>query len=37
MLVIAMQYKWPVYQMNVKLEFLNGSIEEEVHVEQPQG
>ena len=26
-----------VYQMNVKSEFLNGDLEEEVYIEQPEG
>ena len=36
-LSIAAQNKWPIHQMDVKSEFLNGYIEEEVYVEQPQG
>ena len=36
-LVIAAQNKWHVYQMDVKSTFLNGYLEEEVYVEQPQG
>ena len=35
-LAIAAQNKWHVYQMDVKLTFLNGYLEEEVYVEQPQ-
>ena len=34
---IAAQNKWTVYQMNVKSAFLNGYLEDEVYVEQPQG
>ena len=36
-LSIAAQNKWHVHQMDVKLAFLNGYVEEEVYVEQPQG
>ena len=36
-LAIAAKNKWNVYQMDVKLAFLNGYLEEEVYVEQPQG
>ena len=36
-LAIAAQNKWRVYQMDVKSAFLNGYLEEEVYVEQPQG
>ena len=36
-LAIAAQNKWPVYKMDVKSAFLNGYIDEEVYVEQPQG
>jgi hypothetical protein len=28
---------WNLYQMDVKTTFLNGAIEEEVYIEQPQG
>ena len=35
-LAIAAQNKWHVYQMDVKSTFLNGYLEEEVYVEQPQ-
>ena len=36
-LAIVAQNKWYVYQMDVKSKFLNGYLEEEVYVEQPQG
>ena len=29
--------KWDIHQMDVKTTFLNGVIEEEVYIEQPQG
>jgi len=28
---------WNIHQMNVKTSFLNGTIDEEVYIEQPQG
>ena len=33
---IVAQNKWHAYQMDVKSSFLNGYLEEEVYVEQPQ-
>eukprot|EP00253_Pinus_taeda_P009187 PITA_09187 len=36
-LSIAAQNKWKVYQMDVKLAFLNGVLMEEVYIEQPPG
>jgi hypothetical protein len=34
---IAAEMGWKIYQMDVKTTFLNGLIEEEVYIEQPQG
>jgi hypothetical protein len=36
-LAIAAENRWPVYQMDVKLAFLNGILNEEVYVDQPPG
>ena len=36
-LAIVAQNKWHVYQMDAKSTFLNGYLDEEVYVEQPQG
>ena len=36
-LAITAQNKWLVYQMDVKLAFLNDYLEDQVYVEQPQG
>ena len=34
---LASMMKWNLHQMDVKTNFLNGVIEEEVYIEQPQG
>eukprot|EP01018_Ginkgo_biloba_P024582 Gb_26229 [translate_table: standard] len=36
-LVLATQHGWIIYQMDVKSAFLNGYVDEEIYVEQPQG
>eukprot|EP01018_Ginkgo_biloba_P034444 Gb_39748 [translate_table: standard] len=36
-LVVAAQDGWIIYQMDVKSAFLNGYVDEEIYVEQPQG
>nr|KYP70091.1 Retrovirus-related Pol polyprotein from transposon TNT 1-94 [Cajanus cajan] len=33
----AAQFKWPIFQMDVKATFLNGVLEEEIYIEQPPG
>ena len=37
MMALASMMKWDLNQMDVKTTFLNGVIEEEVYIEQPQG
>ena len=36
-LALASNMEWKLHQMEVKTTFLNGLIEEEVYIEQPQG
>jgi hypothetical protein len=36
-LALEAKMKWKLHQMDVKTTFLNGVIEEEVYIEQPQG
>ncbi|KAK4386396.1 Retrovirus-related Pol polyprotein from transposon RE2 [Sesamum angolense] len=37
LIAMAANKKWKIYQMDVKSAFLNGYIDEEIYVEQPQG
>ncbi|KAK4406351.1 Retrovirus-related Pol polyprotein from transposon TNT 1-94 [Sesamum angolense] len=37
LIAIVVNKKWKIYQMDVKSAFLNGYIDEEIYVEQPQG
>ena len=36
-IAIAVAEGWKIHQMDVKIAFLNGKIEEEVYLEQPEG
>jgi hypothetical protein len=36
-IALAAKMKWKLHQMDVKTTFLNGVIEEEMYIEQPQG
>jgi len=37
MLALSAQMGWKIHQMDVKTAFLNGKIEEEVYIKQPEG
>lgn len=37
MMAIAAQLGWEIHQMDVKTAFLDGVIEEEIYIEQPEG
>ena len=37
LIALAAQKKWKIFQLDVKSAFLNGYLEEEIYVEQPQG
>lgn len=37
MISLAAHHKWSIYQLDVKLAFLNGFLEEEIYAEQPLG
>jgi len=37
MLALSAHMGWKIHQMDVKTAFLNGKIEEEVYIEQPEG
>ena len=36
-MVLASMMKWDLHQMDVKMEFFNGVIQEESYIKQPQG
>lgn len=36
-LAMVVTYHWPVHQLNIKIAFLCGDLEEEVYMEKPPG
>ena len=36
-IALATQHSWPIFQLDVKLAFLHGDLEEQVFIEQPPG
>ena len=36
-IVVVAQKKWKIFQIDIKSSFLNGKLDEEIYVEQPQG
>ena len=37
LIALAAMHELKIHQMNVKIVFLNGELEEEIYMEQPQG
>ena len=36
-IVVVAQKKWKIFQIDIKSSFLNGKLDEDIYVEQPQG